>query len=163
MSTTYASSTTSTCTASRAEAVLDKVLDDLVALQTCLPTALPKDQLIGWLRDILSVLVLEAAESVEVQLTLPDGTRRGLRYVVSDDGSLAEDGASGGINYYMLPESTRATLFMKLRQGQPADRAREYLRKRGWTFNGVALEGSPGRDRTYSRDGYGLTRYRFGL
>lgn len=159
MSATYAATATatSTCTEARVRAVLVKVLDDFIALVS--RRFLPADRATGWCRDLLELLTLEAVEFFELQFTLPGDRELGVRYSISDDGSLMEDRASGGIDYYALPDGTTSTLLVHLRaDGTGRAAAVAYLVERGWRFDGTALSGALTRDRAYSRQGYGVVR-----
>jgi hypothetical protein len=161
MSSTYAVSESTTCTEARVRAVLAKVLDDFIALVT--RRFLTADRAAEWCRDLLEVLIFEAVEYFELQFTLPSGSKCGVRYSISDDGTLMENRNSGGIDYYSLPEGTATTLLIHLRTGVSGrESAVAYLRERGWTFNGAALTGALTRDRAYSREGYGVVRARVG-
>ncbi len=161
MSSTYTASATTTCTEARVRAVLAKVLDDFIALVS--RRFLSVDRATAWCGDLVKVLTFEAVEFFELQFTLPGGSKQGVRYSISDDGMLMEDRASGGIDYYSLPDGTASTLLVQLRSGVSGrDRAIAYLQGRGWSFNGTALSGTLMRDRAYSRQGYGVVRSRIG-
>jgi hypothetical protein len=102
---------------------------------------------------------LETAELFQIKFVRPDGKPAAITYKISDDGSLSEDGGSGGVNYFVHPPGTRASIVIRLRQGaKKRQQAVDYLKQRGWTFNGTILEDEGTRDRAYSASGYGVTR-----
>lgn len=154
--TTRSRSSTSTCTKSRVEAVLDIFLGDLAGL-IC-REVLSKERAVQWLRDLGDVLMLEAVHRFQVKLTLPDGSRYALDYEVSDTGQIWTSDECGGFATYWIPKATRVGLVVEWRTD--ADRlaeARELLRARGWG-TGTLLEVDGAPDRAFSKDGYGFYR-----
>lgn len=161
MSNTISSSRTSTYTEARARAVMNKVLEDLMGLYG--RDLISKEQALKWYFDILYVLSKEAADFFEIQFKSSFVKQNGLRYEISDDGSIYEDSKSGGIDYYSLPDNVKVSLFLSLRtEAAKYFEVYEELLRRGWGTNGKTLEDSWVRDRAYSKDGYGLIRNKVG-
>ena len=154
---TISAARTSTFTEARVRYVMDKVLEDLVMIATC--SFATVDQIKQWVEEVTTVLLLEAAELFQIKFARPDGQSAAITYNVSDDGSLSENGASGGVNYFAHPTGTKASIVIRLRaSARKRQEAVDYLKGRGWTFNGSILEDTGTRDRAYSSSGYGVTR-----
>lgn len=115
-----------------------------------------------WSEDLLFVLQHQAAHGFQIQLDCPGRTRIALDYRISSDGTVRESSTAGGIDYYALPASTTATLFVNLDFGAFHIAAVQlYSQQRGWS-SGHAVEGEVARDRVYSKDGYGVIRGKVG-
>jgi hypothetical protein len=154
---TTVASRTSTFTEARVRYIMNKVFDDLVMVTAC--DFATVEQVTQWAEEITAILLLEAAELFQVKFRRPDGVTAAITYTVSDDGSLAEDGSSGGVNYFAHPAGTKASIVIRLRAGaRKHPEAVDYLKGRGWTFNGTILEDAGTRDRAYSSNGYGVAR-----
>lgn len=154
---TSTTSHTSTFTEARVRYVMNKVLEDLVMIAACGFATV--EQITKWHEEVQTVLLLEAAELFQIKFARPDGKPAAITYRISDDGSLSEDGGSGGVNYFVHPSGTKASIVIRLRQGaKKREQAVAYLKQRGWTFNGSVLEDEGTRDRAYSSSGYGVTR-----
>lgn len=155
---TYTRSSTSTCTSSRVEAVLDLFCGDLVAFIA--RDLLTETRAKGWLRDLRDVLVLEAVEHFQVKITFPNGTKRGLDYQVSDDGRIRATDASGGFSAAFIPVGSKLRLSIGWRARAPKlERARRLLRGRGWgPSSSPMLDVSGPPDRAFSDGGYGVHR-----
>jgi hypothetical protein len=159
MAATFTTTTarTTTFTEARVRYVMDKVLEDLVMI--AVRDFATADQIQRWAEEVTVVLLLESAELFQIKFARPDGLTAAITYTISDDGSLSEDGASGGVNYFALPNGTKATIVIRLRAGaRRRQEAVNYLKGHGWTFNGSVLEDAGSRDRAYSSNGYGVTR-----
>ncbi len=152
-------SASSTYTEARARKVMGKVQSDLIGMQNA--SLIAEHQVTKWVDDVLYCLNKEALRMFEFQLTLPDGSKRGIRYNVKDDGTISEDASTGGIDYYDLPKGTRVNLVIDPREGKLSSIQLE-LQARGWGFNGQVLPGEGTRDSAYSKDGYGLQRMKIG-
>lgn len=161
MTYTKSYSRTSTYTESRARTVMNKALDDIIGL--CIRDFITKDKAIKWYEDILYVLSKEAANYFEIQFKSSSIKQCGIRYEVSDDGYIYENSESGGIDYYSLPHDTEVSLFLSLRSySAKYNEVLQELSNRGWGKNGKALESSMVRERSYSKNGYGLVRNKVG-
>lgn len=159
---TNTSSQTSTCTDARVRHVMNKVHDDLVMLEA--REFVSPSTVLRWVEETREVLAMEAATRFQVKLTTPLGVQSAIEYRVSADGSVSEDRESGGVNFYSLPRGTKASIVIELvPSGPKRERALEYLKKRGWGFNGQLLAAPGTQDRAYSSGGYGLNRNLIGL
>jgi hypothetical protein len=116
----------------------------------------------SWTADVTYLQLVEALDYFEVQCATPEGASFGLRYRVAADGSIREDSRSGGLDVYGIPRNSRVRLYAHLRNGIGSS-VREELRKRGWGFDGSSLEGPESEQRSFSREGYGVTRSKVGV
>lgn len=157
---TITASRTNTFTEARVRYVMAKIHDDLIVMAAC--NLLTYERANKWQDDLSAVLLLEAVELFQIKLARPDGAPAAVTYRLSDDGSLAEDSASGGINWYGQPKGTTANIVVRLRDGRKKEAALAELERRGWSFNGSVLEDEGVRDRAYSVSGYGFTRNKIG-
>jgi hypothetical protein len=135
------------------------VLEDISVLAAARMISYEKAK--SWMEDLLYLAVAKVLRSFELQYSL-NGTRiGGYRYTLSEDGSLHENSQSGGIDPYDAPEGSKVSLFADIDwQKSNRDEVRNYLVSRGWGMNGSALGGQAVYERAYSKDGYGLRRYR---
>lgn len=155
-SATMTRSATSTCTASRVDAVLDVFFGDAIAL--CCRDFLSKDRLKKWGSDLVAVLLLEAVERFQIKLTLPSGEKLALDYTVSDDGSAVGADGCGGFSVHWLPAGTQVSLVISWRANAPKlAQAQKVLNDRGWG-PATMLDATGATERTYSKDGYALQR-----
>lgn len=157
---TATATTTSTMTEARVRAVMRKVGANFRAFVTA--GLITEACASSWTADVTYLQVLEALDYFEVQCTTPAGTSFGLRYTVAADGSIREDSRSGGLDVYGIPRNSKLGLFASLRDDVSGN-VRDELKKRGWGFNGSSLEGAESEQRSFSRDGYGLTRSKVGI
>ena len=159
MSQTYTISQTGTYTEARAVAVMVSVLEDINVLAAVRMITYEKAK--SWMEDLLYLAVAKVLKSFELQYSL-DGTKiGGYRYTLSQDGSLHENSESGGIDPYDVPEGTVVCLFADIDWGRSnRQEVRNYLVSRGWGMNGLPLGGQAVYERAYSKEGYGLRRYR---
>ncbi len=158
---TITASRTNTFTEARVRHVMASVFEDFITM--AFTGLVELERVKGWEADITHVLVLETLDSFQVQFTKPDGTKVGVGYRVRDDGSVSENAPAGGINYYLLPKGTQVALVLHLRDhARKRNGALDYLRRRGWGFNGRLMEGGR-HDRAYSSEGYGLVREQLGV
>ena len=155
-SATRTRSATSTCTASRVEAVLDIFLGDVVGLIA--RGLVSRDRAIDWLRDLTDVLVLEAVERFQVKITLAGGQEIALDYEVSDDGQIRGGADCGGFACHWIPTNAAVRLVIRWRTDAPRyAAARELLRERGWGA-ATMLDASGSPERAFAKDGYGFHR-----
>jgi hypothetical protein len=96
----------------------------------------------------------------EIQISIPNQERFGLRYTISDDGSLQQDSASGGLDVYGLPGDARVGLYAHWTT--LPDHVRAELVRRGWAFNGRRIDAPGSEQRVFSSGGYGLIREHLG-
>jgi len=163
MSQTYTTTYTSTYSEARARAVMLSVLEDLFVLAGSL--ILDYNKAKKWMEDLLFLLNARVLNSFELQVYSSAGSRiGGYKYTLKDDGTLHENSQSGGIDPYDLPAGARVGLFADIDYSKKnIEEVKEYLRQRGWGTNGSPLGGQATYERAYSKDGYGLERYKIGL
>lgn len=149
----------STFTASRAKAVFPKVFTDIINLKV--RGFLSESRAANW-REVLEYgLVVNGLEKFEIMLTMPSGTKEAFRYNVTDDGSVLGNDSSGGINFYGYPDGTTLSIVITRRSSFLNDeRFNEILRRHGWGDNGSYLEGTEVKERSFSKEGFGITRSR---
>jgi len=162
MSETYTATYTSTYTESRAVAVMTSALEDFIVLAAARKIGYDTTQ--KWVEDLLYLAKARVLKYFELQYHI-NGTRiGGYKYILSDDGSLHENSASGGIDPYDVPSDCTVSLFASIDwQKRNSDEVKRYLASRGWGMNGTSLGGQAIYERAYSKDGYGLMRYRVNL
>lgn len=161
MSTTYTASRSSTFSEARAREVMRDVLGDFMNVAS--RGLRPRDTLQTWHEEVQHAVLQEVVELFELQFTMPDGTRAALRYTVRDDGTIAGGARAGGVDFFALPEGTRVGLFMVYRAGaKNLESVQAYLRARGWGSGGVLVTGETVRDRSFSKDGFGVARDKVG-
>ena len=163
MSQTYTSTYTSTYTEARARVVMVSVLEDfnILALSRMITFETAK----SWMEDLLYLLNAKVLNYFELQYYTFTGLRvGGYRYTLRDDGSLHENSLSGGIDPYDVPQGSKVKLFADIDYSKSnIGKVKQYLAQRGWGTNGVPLGGQAVYERAYSKDGYGLQRYRINL
>jgi hypothetical protein len=83
---------------------------------------------------------------------------------VLSDGRVVEDRPSGGFDLYFLPDGTTVGITIRLVKESPRRRqaALDFLKSRGWSFNGVMVDGDGEDDRSYSKEGFGVGRKKVG-
>jgi len=82
-----------------------------------------------------------------------------LQYSIKSDGSIQSDTDSGGINYYQFPINTQVSISV-MRHG--SDEVSDYLRSRNWGTNATFVSGNSESAGSYSKEGYGTNREKFG-
>jgi hypothetical protein len=119
----------------------------------------------NWMEDLLYMLNARVLNYFEIQAYSSNGSRiGGYKYVLKDDGSLQENSLSGGIDPYDLPSGATVGLFADIDYSKRnIEEVRQYLARRGWGTNGLPLSGQASYERAYSKEGYGLERYKIGL
>ncbi len=164
MSETYTSSQTSTYTEARAVAVMLSVLEDLSILAAARMIAYDKAK--AWMEDLLYLVNAKVLNLFELQYYTPASGVRvgGYKYTLSDDGSLHESSQSGGIDPYDVPEGCKVKLFADIDYSKRnIAEVKDYLARRGWGTNGSSLGGQAVYERAYSKEGYGVRRYKVNL
>lgn len=162
MSETYTASYTSTYTEARAVAVMTSALADFLVLAAARKIGYDIAQ--KWMVDLLYLAKAGVLKYFELQY-YANGTKiGGYKYVVSDNGSLYENTASGGIDPYDTPSNCTVSLFADIDwQQKNSEEVKQYLASQGWGTNGTPLVGHSVYERGYSKDGYGLMRYKINL
>ncbi|MBI1805088.1 MAG: hypothetical protein HY033_10260 [Ignavibacteriae bacterium] len=161
MSETYTVSETGTYTEARAVTVMLSVLGDLGILASA--RMISYDKANNWMEDILYLAKARVLQFFELQFYNSVGVKigTGYRYSLSEDGSLQENSGSGGIDPYDLPNGSKVNLFADVDWTKKnKTEVSSYLASRGWGTNGSPLGGQTSYERGYSKDGYGLMRYK---
>lgn len=157
----YTRTRTTTFTVARVRQVMDNVLDDLQGLVA--RGFLTRDEATSWHGDLLFLLLAQAIDVFEIQLSPPLGAACGLRYRVRDDGLIQGTMPSGGVDFYAFPRGTAIRLIVEYRAAHanlPAIRAE--MARRGWGGGASLLSGTTRSDRMYGAGGWGLERARVG-
>jgi hypothetical protein len=161
MTFTATATRTNTFTEARLRAVMPEVGADFYSLAGAGLISL--DTARNWTEELTFILQHQAAKCFQIQLKRFGSNPIAIDYRVSSDGTVRESTTGGGIDYFALPEGTRATLFVEVDfQSREIETVKLYLRQKGWGTNGQAVEGESTRDRTYSRDGFGIIRTKVG-
>ena len=163
MSETYTTTYTGTYTEARARAVMLSVLADLLAFSDARLVSIEKAK--QWMEDLLYLLNARVLNYFELQFYLTSTTRiGGYKYKLSDDGTLSENSGSGDIDPYDVPVGTTVRLFADIDYSKRnISDVKKYLARRGWGTNGTTLKGQEAYERAYSKDGYGLKRFKVTL
>ena len=146
----------STMTEARVRYVMQSVAANLSAFVVA--RLVGRDRVINWIADLVYLQTEECLEFFEVQL---DGRSYGLRYMVRSDGSVHQNSPSGGLDIYGIPVGTSVRLYAHLRVGTP-QHIYEELGRRGWGFNGQKMEAPESEHRSFSKEGYAITRAKIG-
>lgn len=161
MSMTATATGTNTYTEARLKAVMPEIGGDFFALAAA--DLITATTAASWKEDLQFMLRLQAVVSFQIQLKRSGSQDMAVDFQVRSDGTIRESGVSGGIDYYALPEGTKASLFVHIDwQSKNADAVRQYMREHNWGTDGSVVAGDPTRDRAYSKDGYGVVRGRIG-
>jgi hypothetical protein len=119
--------------------------------------------LLQWHTEVEHAVLLQVVETIEIQLTTPDGKKLGLRYAIRDDGSILQGSKGGGVDFFSLPKGTKLGLLITYVAGaKNLEAAQAYLHQRGWGPGGAVLQGTEARDRAFSKDGFGISRSKVG-
>lgn len=157
--TTTTRTETSTFTESRARTVFSKIYADIVALE--MRGFITKADSAEWQEILLYALSKNALTKYQICLTKPDSSKEAFIYVVSDDGSISGNDASGGINFHAYPETTSASILISRKESLNSDQNwLDLLKKHGWVSGGKYLEGTVIKEKSFSKDGFGITRSR---
>jgi len=156
MTTTATASQSNTMTEARVRAVMQNVAANLRAFVVA--GHITTEQAVKWVTDLTYLQVQGVLECFELQL---NGRSYGLRYTVRSDGSIQQNTASGGLDVYGLPARTTVQLYAHLRDDTP-QRVYDELARRGWGTNGKRIDAPESEHRSFSSEGYGLTRAKLG-
>jgi hypothetical protein len=152
---------TNTYTEARLRAVMPEVGADFYSLAGAGLISL--DTAKNWTEELTFVLQHQAAKGFQIQLKRFGSNPIAIDYRVSSDGTVRESSMGGGIDYFALPNGTEASLFVDLDLQSPAiETIKIYIAQRRWGTNGQAVDGQSTRDRTYSKDGFGIIRTKVG-
>ncbi len=163
MSETYAVSETGTYTEARAVAVF-KLQDSEEFAKYAAARKISYDTAQKWADDLLYLAKAKVLRYFEIQCSINGNKFRGYKYILSDDGSLQENSQSGGIDLYNLPAECVVGLFADVDFTKPnSQEVSSYLASQGWGTSGSSLGGSATYERAFSKNGYGVKRYRIDL
>ena len=152
---------TNTYTDARLRAVMPEVGADFYSLAGAGLISL--DIARKWTEELTFVLQHQAAKGFQIQLKRFGANPIAIDYRVSTDGTVRESSIGGGIDYFALPDGTKASLFVELDyQSRAIEAVKIYIGQRGWGTDGQAVGGQSTRDRTYSKDGFGIIRTKVG-
>jgi hypothetical protein len=161
MPSTLARSASTTMTAARVRNVMLEVAADFTTVAVA--GLADYDRCVGWRTDLTFLLEKEAVKSFQIQFKCAGCLSLALEYTVRSDGTLQSNDKAGGIDYFALPQGTKASLLVTLSdQAGRSEAVLGYLRQRNWGFGGQAVTGSDTQDRIYSVDGYGVVRNKIG-
>jgi hypothetical protein len=137
---------------------MKKVTDDLIGLTYF--NTISIETVMDWRNDILYMMKKRALKEFEIQFS--KGSPKGYRYTVSSSGYIYANDKSGGIDYYLYPSDVNIKMFYKLDESSPNydEVFNELTKNRGVGTNGKSLKGNYDRDKTYSKDNYGVIRER---
>ena len=119
--------------------------------------------MLQWHTEVEHAVLLQVVDTIEIQLTRPDGKKQGLRYAIRDDGSILQGSKGGGVDFFSLPPGTKLGLLITyVADAKNLEAARAYLHQRGWGPGSAVLQGIETRDRAFSKDGFGISRSKIG-
>ncbi|MBF6570980.1 MAG: hypothetical protein IVW54_19110 [Candidatus Binataceae bacterium] len=149
-------SASSAMTEARVRDVMQKVAANLSAFVVA--GLITRERAIKWITDLTYLQIEECLDFFELQL---GGRSYGLRYTVRSDGSVQMNSASGGLDIYGIPFGTAVQLYADLRMETPQS-VYDYLAQHGWGFDGRKMEAPESEHRSFSKEGYAITRARVG-
>lgn len=150
---------TTTTTEARVRYVMQKVMANLYGL--VVRGLLTQAGATKWSDDLIYLQLEDALDFFEVQIGEVGADQCGLRYRVSNDGTLQQDASSGGLDLYGIPAGTPVRLYAHTYPSM-RERVRPELERRGWGFSGKKLEAPESESRAFSSGGYGITRSKLG-
>jgi len=151
---------TVTITETRVRAVLRQISVDMFA--AVIRGFASKETIDKWKDDLFYMLSKDALYYFELRVSLGVQIKAAWRYEISTDGRLTTSEKGGGINFYDLPNNSILSLVIKRRENL-ASQITEEINRRGWTSSVKTLTSNQTKERSYSKDGYGVTRHRLNL
>jgi hypothetical protein len=139
------------------KAVMQNTYEDIIGFAN--RQIISYDRAKGWIEDLTYVLKQKVVNFFEIQLYNTSGQKfMSYRYTVDGYGYLSTGSASGGIDYYGIPNGCRATLYVDLDYSKPnANAVNAELNRRGWG-TGTAMEGTQSHERNYVSNDLRLQR-----
>lgn len=156
---TYTRSSSNTFTEARAKYVLGKIFDDFNGILFRGFKNQDDEKTIKWRDDVQFILENNALEHFELHFKTATQTWA-LRYEVDQYGGIYRDDNSGGIDFFNIPDSAYISIIVK--HDNSNETVNEYLRRRGWVSGGNFIAASAINDRSYSKNGFGVNRKKFG-
>jgi hypothetical protein len=151
---------TVTITETRVRAVLRQINVDMFA--AVIRGFASKKTIDKWKDDLFYMLSEDALCYFELRVSLDGQIKAAWRYAISSDGSLTTSDKGGGINFYDFPNNSTLSLVIQRRKNLSSQINKE-IDRRGWTNSVKNLTSSQTKERSYSKDGYGVTRSRLNL
>lgn len=158
--TTATRSATVTATETRVRAVLRQVNVDLLAAVAAGLVA--RERTDGWYDDLVYMLKEDALQHFEIRVRDNGTLVAAWRYEVSNDGSLTLTDRGGGLSFYGFSRTATVSLVIQRRPGVGAE-VTAAIDRLGWTVKVESLEGALTRERSYSKDGFGVVRNKIGV
>lgn len=154
---TYTFSGTESYSESDVKAVMQNTYEDIIGFANRQIISYARAE--SWIEDLTYILNQKAVKFFEIQINNASGTKfMSYKYTVDNYGYLSTGAASGGINYFAIPNGCSATLYVDLDFSKSnATLVNDNLRKRGWG-TGSALQGTETQDRNYISNNLRLQR-----
>lgn len=154
---TYTFSGTESYSESDVKAVMQNTYEDIIGFANRQIISYARAE--SWIEDLTYILNQKVVKFFEIQINNASGTKfMSYKYTVDNYGYLSTGAASGGINYFAIPNGCSATLYVDLDFSKSnAAIVNENLRKRGWG-TGSALQGTETHDRNYISNNLRLQR-----
>lgn len=160
MNSTKTKSRTNTHTKTRAKELMRKrVAPDIQSLAT--RGFITRDKASKWACDLSYLAEEDAIEYFDMCFSHESERMGGYRYTFICNKTVTTDELSGGLNLWNLPSNVSVEIVVRLRSNL-APHIWSYLSRKGWVGGGELLSGDSSRDRTFSYQGYGVTRQNFG-
>jgi hypothetical protein len=151
---------TVTITETRVRAVLRQINVDMLA--GVIRGFASKETIDRWKDDLFYMLSKDALSYFELRVSISGQIKAAWRYEISIDGSLTTSDKGGGINFYDFPNDSILNLVIKRRENL-SNQISEEINRRGWTNSVKTLTSDQTKERSYSKDGYGVIRYHLNL
>ncbi|MCP2027427.1 hypothetical protein L1276_002584 [Flavobacterium sp. HSC-32F16] len=154
---TYTFSGTESYSESDVKAVMQNTYEDIIGFANRQIISYAHAE--SWIEDLTYILNQKVVKFFEIQINNASGTKfMSYKYTVDNYGYLSTGTASGGINYFAIPNGCSATLYVDLDFSKTnATLVNDNLRKRGWG-TGSALQGTETQDRNYVSNNLRLQR-----
>jgi hypothetical protein len=145
---TYTFSGTESYSESDVKAVMQNTYADIIGFANRKIVSYTRAE--SWIEDLTYVLNQKVVKFFEIQINNASGVKfMSYKYTVDSNGYLSTGAASGGINYYAIPDGCSATLYVDLDFSKTnATAVNEELKTRGWG-TGTALQGTESHERNY--------------
>lgn len=139
------------------KAVMQNTYEDIIGFAN--RQIISYDRAKGWIEDLTYILKQKVVNFFEIQLYNTSGQKfMSYRYTVDSYGYLSTGSASGGMDYYSIPNGCRATLYVDLDYSKPNTNAvNAELNRRGWG-TGTAMDGTHTHERNYVSNDLRLQR-----
>jgi hypothetical protein len=154
-------SETNTHTESRASYISDKVAADIFGLVS--RGILEKESAIEWMDIVDICLRKNGLEKFQLKISRPGGEEAAVTYQVDSTGTISFDENSGGLDWYEFEINSSVSIVIRRNSNGINDSdINQLLQKYGWTTGASFIEGNEYKDKSYSKDGFGVNRSRIG-